>query len=58
MKPFGTDRIRPLNLGRGRRRLVAMLAPGAAALAFAAPAAQAGTANGGLPGAGPIRSPT
>ncbi len=35
------------------RRVVAMLATGAAALAVVAPAAQAGTANRGLPGAGP-----
>jgi endoglucanase len=39
-------------LGRGARRVSAMLASGAVAFAVAVPAAQAGTANAGLPGAG------
>jgi endoglucanase len=52
MKLFRTGRNAPLGLRRNRRRVVAMLASGATALALAAPAAQAGTANGGLPGAG------
>ncbi len=41
-----------LDLSPGRRRLVAMLATCTTALALAAPAAHAGTANGGLRGAG------
>jgi hypothetical protein len=41
-----------LNPRRGRRRLAAMLAACAALLALVAPAARAGTANAGLPGAG------
>ena len=41
-----------MGLRRNGRRVVAMLAMGATSLALAAPAAQAGTANGGLPGAG------
>ena len=39
-----------MNLRRSRRRAVAILATGATALALATPPAQAGTANGGLPG--------
>ncbi|HEX3616920.1 MAG TPA: glycoside hydrolase family 6 protein [Solirubrobacteraceae bacterium] len=38
-------------LRHSRLRVLALLATGVAALALAAPAAQAGTANGGLPGA-------
>jgi endoglucanase len=53
MKLSRVARTGPLALRRSRRRAVTMLATGAAALALAAPAAQAGTANGGLPGAGP-----
>jgi endoglucanase len=52
MKLFRTDRTKPLDLRRNWRRVVATLVSGAAALALAAPAAQAGTANGGLLGAG------
>jgi endoglucanase len=52
MKLFWTDRTRRLVLRRSSRRVLAMLATGATALALGAPAAQAGTANGGLPGAG------
>ena len=53
MKVSRVARIGPLALRRSRRRAVTMLAMGAAGLALAAPPAQAGTANGGLPGAGP-----
>ncbi len=52
MKLFWTGRPRPLDLGRSRRRVVTTLATCATALAFVAPAARAGTANRGLPGAG------
>jgi endoglucanase len=52
VKLLRTDRTRSLDLRRGWRWMVALLATGAASLALAAPAAQAGTANGGLPGAG------
>jgi endoglucanase len=52
MKIFRTDTNRSLDLRSGARRVVAMLATSAAALALAVPAAQAGTANAGLPGAG------
>ena len=41
-----------MDLRRGRQWVVAILAAGAITLALAVPAAQAGTANGGLPGAG------
>ena len=53
MKLFRIDRARRLDLRRSGRLVVTMLAAGAAALALAVPGAQAGTANGGLPGAGP-----
>jgi endoglucanase len=52
MKFLRTDKTLPLNLRSNRRRLVALLATSATALALAAPAAQAGVANSGLPGAG------
>jgi hypothetical protein len=52
MKLFWNGRARPLDQQRSRRRVVLTLATCATALALAAPAAQAGTANGGLPGAG------
>jgi hypothetical protein len=41
-----------MDLRRSRRWMLAILTVGAIALAVAVPAAQAGTANGGLPGAG------
>jgi endoglucanase len=52
MKLFSTDSTKPLDLRSSRRRVAAMLAASATALALAAPAAHAGTANAGLPGAG------
>lgn len=52
VKLLRIDRIRRLDLRRGRRRVAAMLATGATALAVVVPVAHAGTANGGLPGAG------
>jgi endoglucanase len=52
MKLLRTDKTRPLDLRRNWRRVVAMLATSATVLAVAVPAAQAGTANAGLPGAG------
>lgn len=51
MRLLGTGSTRPLAARRGRRRGLAALATCVAALGLAAPAAQAGTANGGLPGA-------
>jgi endoglucanase len=42
-----------LDLRRNWRRVMAMLVTGAAGLVLVVPAARAGTANGGLPGAGP-----
>jgi hypothetical protein len=41
-----------MDLRRSRRWMLAILTVGAIALGVAVPAAQAGTANGGLPGAG------
>ena len=57
MKLLRTDRTRRLDLLCNWRRVVVLLATGATALAvavlaLAVPAAQAGVANGGLPGAG------
>jgi endoglucanase len=52
MKLFWTDTTTRLDLRRGARRVVATLATGVTTLALAVPAAQAGTANAGLPGAG------
>jgi endoglucanase len=53
MKLFKIDRIWRPTSRRSPRRVVAILTTGVAALTLAAPAAQAGTANAGLPGAGP-----
>jgi endoglucanase len=52
MKLFRTYRTRRLDLGHSGRRVLAMLVSGAVAFALAVPAARAGTANAGLPGAG------
>ena len=52
VKLLRTDRRSPLDLRSRRRRVVAMLAASATVVAVAAPAAQAGVANKGLPGAG------
>ena len=52
MKLLRTDRIKPLDLRSRWRPVVALLATVATFLAVAVPAAQAGVANRGLPGAG------
>ena len=52
MRLIQVDTIRQWAVRGSGRRVVAMLATGAVALAAAPSAAQAGTANGGLPGAG------
>ena len=52
MNGFWIDVARLLDPRRGGRRMVAVLAACVSALALAAPAAWAGMANGGLPGAG------
>ena len=51
MRLFRTDGTGPLALRRGWRHVVAVLAVGALTLVLGAPAALAGVANGGLPGA-------
>ena len=53
MRLIRIDTIRQWAVRGSGRRVVAMLATGAVALAAAPAAAQAGTANRGLPGAGP-----